>query len=187
MGSDLLVGLMATPLAIIVWLMIVFFLSIATYRANDSPAPISPLRLLIGYGSAFGVCVVLSAFSAYVSPEDASSIWHVPPEHYREAIVREFLSNLILSTFLAGLGIAAIGVPVIFRLARSGRGQVGWVLLSSLFISVAFSVLLGVSVLQISGNWLSDFLTLLGYSLFMHILLSLGFSVGAGLPWRMHR
>jgi hypothetical protein len=167
--------------------MVVFFLSIATYRANDSPAPISPFRLLVGYGSAFVVCVVLSAFSAYVSPEDASSIWHVSPEHYREAIVREFLSNLILSTSLAGLGIAAIGVPVIFRLARPGRAQVGWVLLASLLISVAFSVLLGVTVLQISVNWLSDFLTLLGYSLFMHLLLSLGFSMGAGLPWRMHR
>jgi hypothetical protein len=187
MAADLLIGLLRHPIAIVVWVCILLGLSVVTYRANSGPPPIRPLRLFGGYSAAFAVCIALAAVSAYVPREEATAVWHVPPERYREAITREFFDALVMLVFFAGLGIALVGVPVVFRLARAGRAQIGWVLLASAGISAAFSVALSILFLSGSISWLRAFLSLLGYSLSTHLLLSLGFSLAAGLPWRAVR
>jgi hypothetical protein len=150
--------------------------------------PFRPARLFVGYVVALVVCVGLSAVSAYISPEEAAAVWHVPPDRYQEAITKEFVNTLAGSACLSGLGIAFVGVPVIAWLGRKGRAQIGWVLLASAAISVGLSLALSVLFPGLGRlSWVRDFLTLLSYSLPAHLLLSLGFSLGAGLPWKVRR
>lgn len=185
MAADFFLGGMRHPIAIALWLAVVVLASVITYRTGPLSPPIRPFRLVAGYLAALVVCAALAASSAYVSREEAATVWHVPSEHYREAIMREFWDLLGLFAFLAGIGIALVGVPVIFSLARAGRAQVGWVLLASAAISIAVSVALGVLFFSFgAASWFRTSLEVLGYLLGTHLLLSLGFCLGAGLPWR---
>jgi hypothetical protein len=184
MPADWLFSLLRNPITIGAWLSVVIIASVARYRAASFPPPIAVPRLIVGYAVALAICVVFSGASAYVSKEEAAAIWHVQPERYREVLTREFLNNLAGATFVAGLGIALVGVPTICWLARKGRAQIGWVLVASACISGAFSIAFAVLFLSSSSVWLSALLQLFGYCLLSHLVLSLGFSLGAGLRWR---
>jgi hypothetical protein len=188
MAADWFFGALKHPLIIALWLGVVAVASMVTYRGSPALRAIRPARLFVGYVVALAVCVVLSAASAWISPEEAAAVWHVSPDRYREAVTREFVNTLAGSAFLSGLGIAFVGVPVIARLARQGRAQIGWVLLASAAISAVFSLALSVLALRLGSlSWVRDFLSLLSYSLPSHLLLSLGFSLGMGLPWKVRR
>lgn len=188
MAADWLFGLLRHPIAVAIWLGVLVAASLMTYGGRSSrPPPISPVRLVAAYAVVFVLCAVISVCDAYVSQEEAAAVWHVPREHYQQVLFREIGNVFASVAAVSGLGIALVGVPTIFWLARRGRAQIGWVLLASACISVTFSITLGVLLLRGSVNWLQSFVQLLVYSLLVHLLLSLGFSIGAGLPWRSQR
>ena len=152
----------------------------ALYAGRRVSAPISPKRLALGYLGAVGVCLGIAAVSSYVPREEALTKWHVPPENYWEAVFNQFAVLATLSTYFTVLGIAVVGAPVIFAMARRGFGSVPWVLLASTVISVATALVLIQDSQPSNVSFLHDAPGLIG----VHLLLSLGFSVGAGLPWR---
>jgi len=185
MGADAIVGTLTAPIGIMVWIGLLLGCSVAVYRMNSPIVSIHPFRLFTGYLAAIAVCVGISALSAYVPIEEAATRWHVRPEHYDQAIRNEFISTLAIVTIFATTGIALIGVPIIFRLARLGRAQIGEVLIVSVKVSLAFSAVLSLFSFSSIQSWLKLILPLAGYSTGLHLLLSLGFCIGAGLPWKV--
>lgn len=185
MGADSIIGLFTHPVILIFWLGILTTSVYLVHRTPTARSCIPPTRLVAGYFGAFLACIAISAFASYVSRDEAIAVWHVPPERYWEAMKNEFFSNLILTTMIGTTGIAIIGLPVIFRLARIGRAKIGWVLLTSLAVSIVFSFMFSVIFLISTQPWLAETLRLLEFSASAHLLIALCFSVGAGLRWRV--
>jgi hypothetical protein len=160
--------------------------SFATYQGAGNHVPISPSRLFLGYIGGIIACVVLSAVSAYDSPSEALRVWHVPPEHYPEAIIQEFVANMSASTLIATIGIAIVGVPVTFWLARLERARIGWILLCSIAISLVFSMVFYVTVtlMAYSSSISEHIFSMAMYLTGSHLLVSFFFCIGAGLHWR---
>lgn len=187
MGSDLILGLLTHPISLICWLAILTISVSVVHRNPITRSCIPPLRLVTGYLGAILACIVISALVAYVSPDEAITVWHVPPERYWEVMKNEFFSILILTTMIGTTGIAIVGLPVIFRLARTGRAKIGWVLLTSVAVSMVFSLMFSVFFLISTQPWLAQTLKLMELSVSAHLLIALCFSVGAGLRWRASR
>ena len=183
MGADLVFGLLTHPIGLLLWLGI---LALSFSVAGKDPVArncIPPLRLATGYLGAVLACVVIAALSTYMSQEEASTVWHVPSERYWEVMKDEFFSNLVTSTMIVTTGIAIIGLPLIFRLARAGRAKIGWVLLVSVAVSIVFSLMFSLIFRISTLPWFEQTLKLINYSVAAHLLIALCFSVGAGLRW----
>jgi len=177
LGIDLLFGILTYPLTVLVWLAFIVGCSYGLYNKHGAAMPIAPWRLFGGYMGAVLACVVCAALSAYVTPEDAAEVWRVPPDKYWTAIRQEFVVTLAPTIMFSTAGIALVGVPVILRLTRAGRGSVGWVLLASLGISLA------VSLPFWAGSGARAALRAIASIAGAHLLMTFCFSVGAGLPW----
>jgi hypothetical protein len=183
-GADLIEGILMTLGGIFIWALFLLVCSFATFQSADKIVPMSPLRLFLGYVGGIIACALLSALSAYISPTEAAFVWRVPPEHYADAIVQEFVTIMTMSTLAATLGIALVGVPVTFRLERFGRAQIGWVLFCSIAISLVFSLVFYLLVPVYSSDSPVHILLMTMYLTGSHLLVSLFFCIGAGLRWR---
>lgn len=187
MGANLIFGLLTNPIGLIFWLGLLMISSFDVYRNPIARGCIPPWRLVTGYLGAFLACVAISTLGSYISPEEASAVWHVPPERYWGAIKNEFFSNLMVTTMIGTTCIAIVGLPVIFRLARKGRAKIGWVLLASVAVSIVFSLMSSAIFLISTQPWLEQTLKLMQFSASSHLLIALCFSVGAGFRWRTLR
>ncbi|MGK5039715.1 hypothetical protein ACQ4WQ_05180 [Janthinobacterium sp. GB1R12] len=172
------------PVSIIVWLGVLLASTCITYKTATARMFLSPLRLLTGYAGAVLACAILAAYSAYISPSEASAVWHVPTERYREVLQREFISSLFLSVMTATTGIALVGMPVMLRLARAGHAQLGWIMMASVAISLAWSLLFSLVFLSSATFWLKTTLQLIGLSIPAHLFICGCFCLGAGVPWK---
>jgi hypothetical protein len=176
----ILVYLLWHPIGMTVLAVVVLLSTAILYLGRTAPSPISLKRLAFGYLGATIVCLGIAAVNSYIPPEQALSHWKVPSARYWEAVLSQFALIATFMTYIATLGIAIVGAPVILAMARRGYGSVPWVLFASLLISLIATFLL-VRFSQPSG---AAFGRVAPVIVGPHLLLALGFSVGAGLPWR---
>lgn len=180
MEASWFAGMLRHPIGIAVLVAAVLLSAAALYSGRRVSAPISPKRLAFGYIGAVVVCLGIAAVSSYVPREEALTKWHVPSENYWEAVFNQFAVLATLLTYFTVLGIAIVGAPVIFAMARRGFGSIPWVLLASVVISLGAALVLVQLSQPSNASFARDAPGLAG----AHLLLSLGFSLGAGLPWR---
>jgi hypothetical protein len=123
---------------------------------------------------------VLSAISAYVSPEEAVSKWHVPPDRYWPVLISHYITTLILTGSAALVGVAIVGFPIVITLDKFGVATTPNVMVASILVSAAVAVLLS------SGDFapFQHLASTLAYIIGTHLVLALSFCLGAGLPWR---
>lgn len=186
MAGDVLTSLLMHPVSIVIWLGVLLASTCITYKTAAARQFVSPLRLLTGYAGAVLACTILAACSAYISPSEASAVWHVPMERYWEVLQREFISGLYLSVMAGTTGIALVGMPAMLHLARAGRAQLGWIMLACVAISLACSLLFSLLFFSGATSWLKTTLQLIGYAIPVHLFICCCFCLGAGVPWKTH-
>lgn len=168
-------GIILSPVGLIICVLIPTITILIARR----PA-FSARRLVAGYIGALLVLAVAVAVSSYVSPEDAVSVWQVPPERYWHALVWQFVSVFVVAAFASIVGISLVGIPVLIALSNAGRATVPWLVGASVLISTVMAIL-GYLLMRSSSN-----ITLpgtLGVLVITHGILTIGFSLAAGLPW----
>jgi hypothetical protein len=179
MGSEIIIGFLANPLAIIVFCGILAAISSLQYERKDL-FTIAPKKLTLGYFGAFIACVAVTLVSGYISPEESLSKWQVPLENYWKVLINNYLLELVFITYLALFGIAIIGLPITFALGRRGKATIPWVMATTIPISILAAIILSGGNTPVFEN-LAKFLKIL---IPEHLLTAFGFSLGAGLPWK---
>lgn len=175
------VGVLLHPIAVLISVCVVLSATVLSYYAVPGARAISLSRLAGGYLGAVMVVVLICAVSSYVSPEEAKTVWKVPFESYWNALWREFLTLFVIFFYGSILGIAVVGAPAIFLLNWKQRATVPWILLIATIISIIAALII-VSVIAPRNP-----MQTIGYLVGWHLLLALGFCVGAGLPWKLTR
>ena len=102
---------------------------------------LSAARLAAGYVGALVALGLLVAATGYVSPEEASSIWHVPPDRYWPVLLRDLLNTWLAAATVAVVGISLVGVPTLVYLCHRRLATLPNLVLASLAISLVFGVL----------------------------------------------
>lgn len=166
------------PLGLAVLAGVVLISSLVLYSSSDT-APINRWRLAGGYGAAILVCLVIAAVSSYIPEQESQQRWGVPPERYWDAVFGQFTTLAVLLTYLTVFGIAVLGSPVVFALARRGYGNIPSVLIASVLISLLAAVAIA-AVLAPGPHFGRD----VAWVVSVHGLLALAFALGVGLPWR---
>lgn len=151
-------------------------------QATESHQRLTRRRLLAGFAAVLVLSLAIAGAGSYVTPEAAAK-FGVAPENYWSAVWRQFITLAVLAGYLALLGCAAIGVPVVVQLAKRHLATVPLVVAAS--VPVSLVVLLGFALLTSApaGRLAADIAIMVG----LHALLALAFSVGARLPWRRPR
>jgi len=175
---------LAHPVPIGIALAIVIIVTCVLVPSNARPPILSRRQVVLGYIGVLVGCVIASAWLSYVSPQDAATIWRVPPENYWTAFLNEFFVQLVLLSFLALVGSAIVGVPVILALSRRALATVPWVLAVSVVISLLVTLLL---VLLDAPSPSAQFEQMASEFVGLHLFLSFGFCVGAQLQWRLRQ
>jgi len=170
----------ASPIVVLITLMLVAGVSSLHYRDGTRTPVVSKKGLLAGYLAVVFCCAAIAAVSSYVPQAEAASIWKVAAENYWSVQIHEFFVDFILLSCGALLGVAFVGLPVIFALARIRLATVPLVLFASILISVAAAALLALG----DNNSSRGFVFTMKYLVSQHLLLSLSFCLAAGLPWR---
>src|SRR5262245_31221791 len=122
MAADHFAGVLANPLALVLLVLLVAWLTSAYIPKNDQAPIIRRRRLLPAYVCALLACALASAVMSYTSPEEALLTWNVPPEKYWTAQLNEFLSTFVFAAYATLIGIAAIGLPITLCILHT----VGW-------------------------------------------------------------
>lgn len=169
------------PFAVVLLIVVVFLSTYILYSGNKKSPSITLWQLASGYIGVITVCLLLAAILSYVSPEEAATKWHVPAEHYWNVLFKEFLVSSILLVYFSMFGVAIIGGPIVLALARRGLASVPWILAASVAVSVIVTSTLMRYSQSSSSSFVSDALLLIG----THLLLALGFCLGARLPWHI--
>ncbi|KAF1072320.1 hypothetical protein [Variovorax sp.] len=182
MEAGWLAGALWDPIALAVLAVILLVSTAMLYSRSDAPPPVSIARLALGYVVVVLMCCGFAAASSYTPADEAGARWGIPPERYWSALLVEFSTLWVLLSYGVLVGMAIIGVPVLFAMARRGWGTVPGLMA----ISVPISLLFLVALTALSRRALSRRLALDAALtiLAMHLVLSLGFGVAAGLPWR---
>jgi hypothetical protein len=143
---------------------------------------LSAARLVAGYAGALSALAVFVAATSYVSPEQAATLWKVPPGHYWGALAELFVSTFIVAAFTAVIGISIVGLPALLWLSERGKATAPWLILTSVVISLIFACFLSVIMLP---SFNATVLGILGIMLIPHAMCAAGFAVAARLPWRL--
>jgi hypothetical protein len=178
MESAMFTAMLLHPIAVLIAVSVVLVATVVSYYAIPSARSISVARLVGGYLGALAVVVLICAVTGYVSPEEAQTVWKVPPENYWTALWREFLTLFVMLCYATVLGIAVVGAPAIFLLNWKQRATVPWVLVAAAIISIGAALVLETFIA--SRNPVQT----IGYLVGGHLLLALGFCLGARLPWK---
>ncbi len=188
-------GLLMHPIAIAICVSFVWFLSSVMYglyrHHSSKPSSIPPRRLVGGYLGAIVACALIAIVESYVSPQEATTVWHVPADQYWSVELHEFLDGFVLLTYCAIVGIAVVGAPVIFFLDHLGRASILWVLSASIVISLVASLIITIVLVGIShpsDRPVHDFSSaspLVPLLVGTHLFIALGFCLGARLPWQV--
>jgi hypothetical protein len=184
MESGWAAAFLAHPVPIGMALALVLIVTCALVPSNTSPPVLSRRQVMLGYLGVFVSCVIASAWGSYVSPQDATTIWKVPPENYWTATLNEFFVQFVLLSFVALVGCAVIGLPILLTLSRHALATVPWVLIVSVVVSLLVTLLL---VLLDAPSPNARFGQMAPEFVGLHLLLSLGFCVGARLQWRLRQ
>jgi len=179
-GADYFAALLGHPIAIALGIGVIFALSSVHYRNGDIHPLKAPRRLFVGYVAALLACIAIAAVSSYVPQDQAFSKWHVTPERYWDVQFNEFVLELVFFAWISLIGIAVVGLPIIFALGRRGYATVPWILAASLAISLFLAV--AISAADRPANRHLDYWV--AFVAGTHLLLSLSFCLGAGLPWK---
>ena len=172
-------GMLAHPVALLIGLVVVSVSNLMLYSLAPRATAIAPLRLAGGYAGAILACAAVSAAAIYVSPEDSRTVFHVPVEQYWNVLLREFLAVFVILCYATVVGIALVGAPVAFVLNARRRASVSWMVAASLAISALAATLFAMAF----PSSISSFLTA-AYVAGLHLVLTLGFCLGARIPWR---
>lgn len=161
-------------------LMIVLAVSAVHYGPTKAAPVLSPKKLVLGYvGVAVAVAVIAGA-SAYVPIEEAVSMWHVPEKNYWSALIHSYIVHFVLMLCLSLVGVACVGVPIVFALGRRGWATTPAVLLLSVPVSTLVALVLSagdyIPFMHFQHTW--------SYLVAQHLVLALSFCGAAGLPWR---
>ncbi len=168
-------GAIMNPIGLIIFLLIPAIAILIARRPQ-----LSAWRLVAGYvGALFALAVVIAATS-YVSPQDAVSVWHVPPAGYWNALIELFVSTFVVAAFASIIGISFVGLPVLIGLSKSARATAPWLIAASLVISTVVAILF-YALMHSSSN--TTFIETLGFLVVSHGVLAIGFALGARLPW----
>jgi hypothetical protein len=191
METAMMAGLLAQPGLVLLLAIAVTASVVLGGAARRSPNRLSRGQLLGGHAAAALVAICMAAASTYVSPEEAATRWHVSAENYWSVLVREFISLTIVLVWCTSLGISVVGIPVVLALAHRGIGTTPWVLAASVLVS-AVTMLLFVLVVILpnyvpGATYRPGFWSLGLLMIGTHLVLSLGFCVGARLPWTFKR
>jgi hypothetical protein len=170
----------ASPLTLLMAAVIVLAASAMHYGPSNANPVLNPKRLGLGYlGVAVAVAVV-AGISAYIPIDEAVSKWHVSPDNYWSVLASSYIVLFILMLCVALVGVACVGVPIVFALGRRGWATVPTIMIASVPISTLAAVMWSagdyVPFMHLQDRW--------SYVVSQHLLCSLSFSVAAGLPWR---
>ena len=160
---------------------LLFFLGLPAIAIALARQPgLSAWRLAAGYIGALAVLGALVAATGYVPPEEASRVWHVPPERYWAVLVRDLLNTWVAAAFMAVLGISLVGVPALVYLHHRRLATAPNLVLASAAISLVFGVLT-----YLAMHWSSNvrFVELVTTFLVSHAAMAAGFALAARLPW----
>ena len=175
METMMLAGVILSPIGLIICILIPAFAIFIARRPQLSAG-----RLAAGYiGALFSLAIVVAA-SSYVSPQDAVSVWHVPPDRYWSAFQELFVGTFAVAAFASIIGISFVGLPVLVGLSSSGIATAPWLILASAAISIAMAVLV-YALMHSSSN--ITLLGALGFFVVTHAVLATGFALAARLPW----
>jgi hypothetical protein len=179
METMMAAGLVLNPLGLIVFVLF----PLITIRLVRCPQ-LSATPLAAGYiGALFALAIAVGRWS-YFSLEDAVSIWHIAPEQYWSELLGQYVSVFVVTAFLSVVGISVVGVPVLIALSNRSRANVPRFVLASVLISTAMAVLKSLLV----GTLFSiEFLRTWGFLVVSHVILTIGFSLAARLPWTFGR
>jgi hypothetical protein len=183
METAMVAAWLVQPLAIVVVLLVVLISAVLLHKSGGNNRPIGYTRLAFGYAGVIIACFIIAGVSSYVSPEEATTKWHVPPERYWTVLRNEFLVLSIVLMYVSLVGVAIIGAPVIFFLARFGFANIPTVLFASVVISMIGAFALVMLSQLSSARFLRDAPIIVGG----HLVLALGFCIGIGLPWSIKR
>ena len=183
MESAALAGLALHPVALAALAVVLVVSTIVLYSSSGVPPPLSKSRLFFGYLGVVVGCLGIAAVSGYVSPEEALARWGVPPEQYWQVLLAGVATMSVLLVYVALMCVAIIGAPAIFALARCGQGNAPAVLV----ISIAISLVGALALVQFSQSSSTSFVRDAPYLVGTHLVLALGFCVGAKLPWKLGR
>jgi hypothetical protein len=175
METMMAAGMILSPLGLIICVLIPAITVLLARRPHLSAA-----RLAAGYiGALFALAIVVGV-SSYVSPQDAVSVWHIPPDRYWAAIIEDFVGTYVVGAFASIVGISFVGIPVLIGLSRLGVATVPWFVASALAISTAIAILAYALMHSFSDI---TFLGILGFLVVTHGILAFGFALAARLPW----
>lgn len=176
MEMHMIAGVLMHPIAIAILAGIVMLSAVILYSNKSRPPSIAGSQLGFGYLGVAVTCLLIAAIFSYVSPEASAQKWKVPADQYWNVLGTKFLVQSILLIYISFLGVAIIGAPIIFMLARRGKANMPWVLISSVVVSLCFTI----AFFRPSEP---DFvLTALSF-VFVHLLFTFSFGIGARLPW----
>jgi hypothetical protein len=181
MESAMTAGLLAHPIALAV-LFAIAYLAIHFTSVAFAPAALTKRSLWLALAGVLLAALLLSAFFAYTTPEDARRIG-VSAENYWSAIWREFVVLGVVSSYLGLLGASMVGIPLALFMARRGMATVPWYVLASLPISLAWAAALG----ALAGGEHSHAARDTAFFAGVHAWLAFGFAIGARLPWRRQK
>jgi hypothetical protein len=168
-------AMILSPIGLIICILIPWAAIFLAHRPQ-----LSAVRLIGGYlGGLCTLAIAVAAYS-YVSPQEAVSVWHVPPENYWSALFELLLSTFVVAAFVSLVGISVVGIPVLVRLSNRGMATAPWLILSSVAISTAFAIV--VYVLRHSASD-ATFFDVLWFLVVSHVIVAAGFALAARLPW----
>ena len=170
------------PGALAILALAIFGAVVIGAQATESHQRLTQSRLIAGFAAVLALSLTVAGAGSYVTPEAAAK-FGVAPENYWSTVWRQFTTQAVLTGYLALLGCAGVGVPIVVQLARRHLATVPFVVVAS--VPVSLTVLLGLALLTSAptGRLVATMAIMVG----LHALLALGFSVGARLPWRMPR
>jgi hypothetical protein len=175
METALAAAAILSPLGLVV----VFAIATTAILLARGPS-LSAARLIAGYVGALLGLALLVVMQSYVSPEDAVSVWHVPTEHYRSALLSSFVNHFAVEAFLTVIGISLVGLPVLSWLSRRDKGTAPWLILSSIVISIIFAILL-----YLGSSTSTTLVDIVVFLIVPHTISTIGFAVAAGLRWKL--
>jgi hypothetical protein len=170
----------ASPAVVLFVLMLVVGASAIHYRDSSRRPVVTAQRLAAGYVAIVLCCAAIAAVSSYVPQAQALSKWQVSPENYWSVQLRTYFVEFTLMACIALLGVALVGVPIVFGLARLGWATVPGVLAASVPVSIAFAIIFSAG----DSPAFRHLAFTVRYVVGQHLLLALSFCLAVGLPWR---
>ena len=171
----------ATAILSPIGLIFTFIVPAAAIAVARSPQ-LSAARLVAGYDGALFALAILVTAACYMSPEEALSVWQIPPDRYWQELAEDVLVTYVVAAFATIVGISIVGLPVLTWLSTRGKATTPWLLLYAGGISAGVSVMLYAAMYGSANVTLPEVLAVLVVT---HVVSATGFGLAARLPWTL--